>query len=515
MFDFLKKLNRTPTTKSENAAPKAKSENIAPKAKSENAAPKAKSEVVDRKALNREKRIRNVMEKTGWTYEQTTAEILAAKAQCGVTFRDYDRCDFHLLSPQEQTEKYASILKKREREKKKMAAREAHIRNIMSATDWTYEETVAKVEAAKANCGISYKDYDNFRFYEVPVEEWTQAYCRINEQKEERKRFGQQLKEQCIEKTVTLTNWSRQEAEARIEDARRRTGCKYKEYIWYRFYELTPEEQEQVCLISLTAKLSEKYNVNKKLVEILNDKELTDRYFSEFIARPWGVNTKMSFEEFSKIFANSKKIIYKPVDGLGGNGIEAFTLQDGNYETVWQALKTRPRGVVEEYVVQHPALSALSPASVNTIRIVTISSKTKPVTPDGKYMDIAYAAIRIGNGTATVDNFHSGGMVAAVDLTTGKIVTDAADMDGRVFAQHPMTGKVFKGYQIPMFDTALQLVTDACAKDGVEGNLGWDIAITENGAVLIEGNIGPGVELLQKPYIAQRKGMKYVMAKYL
>ena len=59
------------------------------------------------------------------------------------------------------------------------------------------------------------------------------------------------------------------------------------------------------------------------------------------------------------------------------------------------------------------------------------------------------------------------------------------------------------------------MVTEACKKELVVGNLGWDIAITENGPTIIEVNIGPGARLLQVPYVAEGKGMKHVLEKYL
>lgn len=459
-----------------------------------------------------EKRVSHIMEATGWSRKDTIAKVKACKKLCGINYADYDRYKFYAVPGEEQAEKYHKILDKREREQKEKEKRIAH---IMEATGWSKKETIAKVKACKRLCGITYTDYDRYNFHQLTEAEQAKKYAAIHEKKEEKRRLGIEQKEHCIVKTMELTGWSRKQAQAHIADARRRTGCKFKEYILYRFYDLTEQEQEQMCLITLTAKLSKKYNVNSNFAKMLINKEQTDQYFEEFVARPWCVNTKTNYATFEEKFANSDKIIYKPIDGIGGHGIKTFNLTENNRETIWQELTQCPEGVVEEYVVQHPEMSALSPSSVNTLRIVTISSKTKPVTSDGRFMDVAYAALRIGGGGSVVDNFHSGGMVAAVDLATGTVVTDAVDMEGHVFSSHPVTGKVFKGFQIPLFDKAMEMVRQACEKDLVEGNLGWDIAITANGAVLIEANVGPGVVLLQTPYVPERKGMKHVMAKYL
>jgi len=61
----------------------------------------------------------------------------------------------------------------------------------------------------------------------------------------------------------------------------------------------------------------------------------------------------------------------------------------------------------------------------------------------------------------------------------------------------------------------MAMVTEAINKNKLEGYLGWDVAIAEDGPILIEVNDRPGVVLLSTPYAAQKKGMKHVLAKYL
>ena len=206
--------------------------------------------------------------------------------------------------------------------------------------------------------------------------------------------------------------------------------------------------------------------------------------------------------------------MYKPADGHRGQGVKVFNLT-GDRKSVFDKISSLREGVVEAYLVQHHALSELAPGSVNTIRIVTLSSNDWPVTKDGKMMDIAYASLRIGEGKAVVDNFHSGGMVACLDLETGEVVTDATDQEGNVFKKHPMTGTVIRGTRVPFFKEAVEMVKDAVMSRRLQGYLGWDIAVTEDGPELIEINNQPGIVLLQTPYAPEHKGMKYVLEKYL
>ena len=419
--------------------------------------------------------------------------------------------------PKSDAKKAADKKPKKEDPKKaaRQAEREKRIHSVMEKTGWDYKEASEKMRAAKKTIGISYKDYDRNDFFAVAPEDQEETYQAIVERKARRKAHKEREEAEIITKIMAVTGWDQETAVANVKEAQKRTGCTYKEFLIYRFFDLTPEEQEKVFVAKFSRKLTAKYDVDPKFVAMLYDKEATNNYFPELVRRPWCVNTKISLEDFTEKFAESKRIIYKPLDGHRGMGVEAFDVNRENAQEVFNELQTFPEGVVEQYVVQHSEMSRICPTSVNTIRIVTISSNTQPVTPDGKYADIAYASLRMGGGNSIVDNFHSGGMVANIDLETGKMVTDAADMDGHVFANHPATGTKIKGFQIPFFQEALDMVTEAIKVHKVQGYLGWDVAITEDGPLLIELNVVPGVVLLSTPYVAEKKGMKYVMEKYL
>lgn len=298
-------------------------------------------------------------------------------------------------------------------------------------------------------------------------------------------------------------------------DTRKRTGCMPKEYYLYGMYDMTEEQQKATLVASIQKSLQTKYDVNKDFVSMLRDKERTNIFFAKYIRRPWCVNTKVTFEQFREKFANTPRVIYKPLSGNRGRGVEAFNLDAGSMREVYDILSEYPSGVVEQYVVQHPDMLKLCPSSVNTVRIVTFSSNSVPVTDDGKYMDIAYASLRIGGGNSVVDNFHSGGMCCHIDMQTGKLITDAADMNCNVFTHHPTTGVQFMDFQIPCFKEAIAMVTEAITENKLEGYLGWDVAIAEDGPILIEVNTQPGVVLLSTPYAAKKIGMRHVLAKYL
>lgn len=396
-------------------------------------------------------------------------------------------------------------------ENEKTGIREKNILQVMEKTGWTHAYTMAQIKDARKRLGITYKEYNQYKMYDIPIEMQEKEYQKALERKEIRKKEREEIVSSVVEKT----GWSREKARQQIMDARERTGCAWKEYLLYRFYELSEEEQEQVFLMELSEKLSLKYDVNQKFKSMLRNKKETNLFFNEYVKRPWCVNKEISFLEFRKKFAKSRRIIYKPLKGNCGHGVETFEINRLKLFMICWKLKKYSKGVVEEYVVQHPSMSALSPFAVNTMRVVTMSSNSFAVTNSGEKMDVAYVALRIGGADAVVDNFHSGGMVASVDKNTGEVVTDAVDMEGNVYKVHPETEKTIRGFKVPLFQESLAMVTEAIEKNQIEGYLGWDIAITENGPVLIEVNTMPAVALLSAPYVPEKKGMKDLMEKYL
>jgi hypothetical protein len=136
--------------------------------------------------------------------------------------------------------------------------------------------------------------------------------------------------------------------------------------------------------------------------------------------------------------------------------------------------------VVEELIEQAPEMAALNPFSVNTVRVPTLKLKDRVV--------VFHPFLRIGRGKSVVDNAASGGIIAVADEKTGIVTYEGVDEKGNHFIRHPESNVIIPGFQIPKWDEAVELVTQLSAV--VENNhyCGWDIALTKNGWVMVEGN---------------------------
>ena len=232
--------------------------------------------------------------------------------------------------------------------------------------------------------------------------------------------------------------------------------------------------------------------VSNSIVARMNDKAFWhffdskaefNELFSQQVKRGWLDITKASREEFAKFVENRDELICKPIDGSSGQGIFKATAREyPDPGALYDHLKAKGIGIVEDVVRQHEALAALCPTSVNTIRVATLLGDKKE--------GIVYAYIRIGNGRV-MDNVDCGGRAAPVDLETGTISGVGANKAGEAYEIHPMTGKRIPGTQIPYWEEAKAMCLAAMHVVPQVRFVAWDVAITPDGPVFIEGNSFP------------------------
>ncbi|RKY07708.1 MAG: hypothetical protein DRP66_06140 [Planctomycetota bacterium] len=110
--------------------------------------------------------------------------------------------------------------------------------------------------------------------------------------------------------------------------------------------------------------------------------------------------------------------------------------------------------------------------------------------------DILQAQLKLITGGNVTDNFEyglTGNIQAQVSLADGKLahaITIAPDGSGiKTVAAHPQTDICFAGFQLPFWSEARALVRQAALKFAPVRTIGWDIALTPDGPVVLEGNI--------------------------
>jgi hypothetical protein len=151
--------------------------------------------------------------------------------------------------------------------------------------------------------------------------------------------------------------------------------------------------------------------------------------------------------------------------------------------------------IVQPRMVNHSALSDVNNGALATVRVVTCRNET------GGF-EATDAAFRMAIGkNSTVDNFHAGGIAAAVDMTTGRLgpASNMGLKPGIGWCKvHPTTGAPIEGRILPLWPEVLDLARRAHAAFPDRVVVGWDIGILADGPAIIEGNIKPDLDIHQR-----------------
>ena len=191
-------------------------------------------------------------------------------------------------------------------------------------------------------------------------------------------------------------------------------------------------------------------------------------------------------ELFGRI--DSNRLIIKPIRGHAGLGVALATRADGLIKIKSQGVLLSPeqyepaeRCIVQHVVVQSEVLSAIAPASLNTLRLLTMLTRSSEVIVIG-------ASMRFGVGESFVDNWSAGGIAVGVDHERGILLPIGYDKRGNRFTRHPISKVVFKDFCIPNWGDAVALGRRVQRAFPFFRLLGMDIGFTPSGVVLIEIN---------------------------
>ena len=202
-------------------------------------------------------------------------------------------------------------------------------------------------------------------------------------------------------------------------------------------------------------------------------------------------------------------LFVKPTSGRGGFGAERWHCDgDGHYldghglrltgRELLEHVRRRSAGdgcIVQPRLVNHPDIAPLSNGALSTVRLVTIENER------GEF-EATHAVLRMAVGSnTTVDNFHAGGIAAPIDLRTGELgrATDVGLRPDVGWCEyHPDTQARIAGRVLPFWPETAALVARAHAAFPDRVVIGWDVAILPDGPVIIEGNAGPDVDIVER-----------------
>lgn len=208
---------------------------------------------------------------------------------------------------------------------------------------------------------------------------------------------------------------------------------------------------------------------------------------------------------------SGRGVVCKPVQGGSGRCVQVFERVDDDGDVTLLHVDgtrlplrdltaqlidlstTMPLGfLLQERVTQHARLARFNPATLHTVRIVTLLLDTGEV-------HIIGAALKIGLDRSGVESLIDTNLCAPVDWRTGRLGKAAFRIGDRweYLHEHPHSRERIDGVMLPSWREVQAMAVKAARTACPLRSIGWDIGFAEEGPVLIEGNEIWGEEILQ------------------
>ncbi len=274
----------------------------------------------------------------------------------------------------------------------------------------------------------------------------------------------------------------------------------FRDYHRYEFYKSGKTMEEKSRYVGLAGSRYWPYENNKPKFAVT----LTDKYIQKTMLAGFALPTPELLatvgsafdikdeDSFSAFLASCRHdIVVKPVSASGGRDILVLARTHDGFEAsghkismseIWKHVsKGLERGfLVEKRVKNTQEIATIYPHSLNTFRVVTIK------TNDGVWHSPA-CALKLGNGGSWVDNLAGGGIQVSIDAS-GLTYNAYDHVAHQSIAHHPDTGVPLVGIKLNCHREIIELGLKASLKFGFLGTIGWDIAATDEGPLIIEGN---------------------------
>lgn len=270
-----------------------------------------------------------------------------------------------------------------------------------------------------------------------------------------------------------------------------RYGASPNNYFNFDFRHTIADQRKTFLTHRKNEFLMRKYNKKDCIWQLENKYEFA-RIIGTAYGRFFCRTDNITEEELIEI-AKSNRFIYKPLCGGQGIGIQVFDAYDcENTYNYLNYLHTLPIGILEQWIEQDESISALYPDAINPIRVQSLFTDS---------VHFIAATITIANGTSIANASGVKAIFGLVNIKNGIVYSDGFDYGGKKYISHPLTGVKIKGFKIPQWNKVLILIRETAKKFPSIRHIGWDIAITKSGPIIIEANNDPGYTAYQLPQL--------------
>lgn len=253
--------------------------------------------------------------------------------------------------------------------------------------------------------------------------------------------------------------------------------------------------------------------INGQYNYVLDNKLIFEEVFSKHLRIPknyaWISNGKIRFlkremevDDLDTLLKKEKALVLKPVIlAGGGKGVcvikylnEKYFIdhKEVDFSEIISFVQKLDDYIAVEFIKQHNYINQVFDKTTNTIRIVTMQcNETNDYT-------IPLAVHRIGvNESIPVDNAKKGALVSEIDINTGRLGLAKTYYSTKIYSNHPDTGVRIEGCIVPYWDQIKEQLIKVARRFPYIKFIAWDVVVTKDGFVIIEGNASTGLDLFQ------------------
>ena len=255
---------------------------------------------------------------------------------------------------------------------------------------------------------------------------------------------------------------------------------------------------------------------------IANDKLLCKKVLSEVgVVVP---ETHFSYSYFYDLknlaqdLSGLQDFVIKPANGSGGNGIIVIVKQGdggwysvgGNFYGIEDIKKhisdiifgvfshdMQDAAIIEQRIIQHQDMNKICDLGLADVRVILFNHQPT----------LAMSRIPTSESDGKA-NLHQGAIGLGINIESGK--TQHAIKAGEVITHHPDSQQALLDITIPYWSDAMALAIKSAETVPLK-YLGVDIAISENGPVMIEINARPGIEIQNANDTAMRQQLDQIL----
>lgn len=272
------------------------------------------------------------------------------------------------------------------------------------------------------------------------------------------------------------------------------------EYFKMRMFEKSRQEKEDF----VSSRVLRKYQMlmnDAEAIDVMLDKIKFLTLFKDLAGRKWASYQMLKQDAqliHSFLQTETGRVVLKNSRGAYGQEVKVVDIKGQAPEQLLKLMEDDKLDLMEEYVIQHDDLMKIAPNGLNTVRIVTQLHNGEP--------EIIGAALKL-TAYSNVDNLIAGNFAHPVEIETGRVTGAGVygDITRADVEVHPVTGINIMNFKVPHWNKCIETVKQGALLVPKVKSIGWDVAVTNTGALLIEGNNDWSNILWQLP---ARKGLK-------